>query len=394
MIRIMRLWLILLLPLWLMTSIAHAQTRGDMTFYEATTTYSGEQDTVLTFDASMVKRPASVESFNPPFHFQPIRQDTTGTCWAFASISFLESELARLGKGQIDLSEIFVVYYEYLEKARRFVQRRGNSGFMQGSEENATLLRIKQYGIVRAQDYTGLLEGQRFHSHDAMFDRMNAYLQFVKKQQLWNEDVVLSQIKMILNAHLGEPPATILINGRNVTPLEYATEILTIPVDDYVDLMSFKYAPFYTQAEYKVPDNWWHCKDYYNVPLDEWYKALVNAMKNGYTVAIGGDVTEIGKQGDKDIAIIPPFDIEPDRIDQDAREYRFNNQTSTDDHLLHVLGYQRYSVHDWFLIKDSGYSATQGKFKGYYFFRGDYIKLKMLTFLVHKDAVTDLLRKF
>jgi len=247
---------------------------------------------------------------------------------------------------------------------------------------------------VRVGDYTGLLEGQTYHSHDEMFDKMSAYLQFIEEQQLWDEEIVLSQIRVLLNAYIGEPPVTIDVDGKTVTPVQFANEILRLPLDSYVDLMSFKYAPFYTQAEYKVPDNWWHSKDYYNVPLDEWYGALVKAVKRGYTATIGGDVSEIGKQGEEDIAIIPPFDIDPERIDQDAREYRFYNETSTDDHLLHLLGYQRYAGSDWFLVKDSGYSATQGKFKGYYLFRGDYIKLKMLTYMVHRDAIAELLNKF
>jgi len=385
---------ILSLILIMSVSVVQAQKSGKVTYYKGVTTYSGKPDTVLTFDVSGVKRPASVESFNPLFHFDPIRQDTTGTCWAFASISFLESELFRLGKGKVDLSEIYVAYFEYIEKARRFVQKKGDSGFMQGSEENATLNRIKQYGIVRQQDYTGKLEGQLYHDHDDMFDEMNAYLEFIKEREMWDEDIALSQIRMILNSYLGEPPTTIVVNGEKMTPQEYAMNVLEIPLDDYVDFMSFKYAPFYEQGEYKVRDNWWHSDVYHNVPLKVWYAAIVNALNKGYTVAIGGDVSEIGKQGEEDIAIIPSFDIPFKLIDQDAREFRFDNETSADDHALHVVGYQRYAGHDWFLIKDSGYSATKGKFKGYYFYRDDYVKLKMLTFMVHKDAVKEVLEKF
>jgi bleomycin hydrolase len=158
--------------------------------------------------------------------------------------------------------------------------------------------------------------------------------------------------------------------------------------------MSFKYQPFFTKGSYRVPDNYWNSQDYHNVPLELWYRTIIKALKNGYTVGIGGDVSEIGKVGENDIAFIPEFDIPAKLINQDAREFRFTNKTSTDDHGVHVIGYQRYKKHDWFLIKDSGSSSNKGKFKGYYFFRGDFIRLKMLTFLVHKDAVTDLLTKF
>ena len=36
-------------------------------------------------------------------------QASTGTCWCFATTSFMESELLRMGKGTYDLSEMFIV---------------------------------------------------------------------------------------------------------------------------------------------------------------------------------------------------------------------------------------------------------------------------------------------
>jgi bleomycin hydrolase len=153
------------------------------------------------------------------------------------------------------------------------------------------------------------------------------------------------------------------------------------------------YAPFFQQGEYTVPDNWWHSADYYNVPLKEFYQAIADAVKNGYTVALGGDTSEVGKNGDEDVAIIPSFDIPAKLIDQSAREFRFKNKTSTDDHAIHLVGYKKLGDHTWFLIKDSGSSAQRGQLKGYYMYRDDYVKLKMLNFMVHKDAVLKLLNK-
>ncbi len=198
----------------------------------------------------------------------------------------------------------------------------------------------------------------------------------------------------MLNKHLGEPPTQITVDGQSLTPRQYFDQIVRLPLDDYLSCMSFKYQPFFTRGSYRVPDNYWHSQEYYNVPLDLWYQAIIRALQQGYTVGIGGDVSEIGKAGDVGVALIPDFDIPPEKINQDAREFRFDNQTSTDDHGVHLVGYQKYQGQDWFLIKDSGASAHKGKFKGYYFFRGDFLKLKMLTFTVHKDAVPELLQQF
>ena len=41
-------------------------------------------------------------------------QGNTGTCWCFASTSFIESELLREGKGKHDLSEMFIVKNVYI----------------------------------------------------------------------------------------------------------------------------------------------------------------------------------------------------------------------------------------------------------------------------------------
>jgi bleomycin hydrolase len=142
-----------------------------------------------------------------------------------------------------------------------------------------------------------------------------------------------------------------------------------------------------------VPDNWAHTTDYLNVPLDDWYAALKHAVQKGYTVAIGGDVSEPGYQGAENIAIVPAFDLPAEAITQSAREFRFTNHTTEDDHGLHVVGYLNQKGHDWFLVKDSARSSQRGKFPGYYFYRGDYVKLKMLTFMVSKEAVKDVMAK-
>jgi bleomycin hydrolase len=152
--------------------------------------------------------------------------------------------------------------------------------------------------------------------------------------------------------------------------------------------------PYYKQVEYEVPDNWWHNKDYYNVPLDEFMSALKNAIKNGYTMSLGGDVSEAGYLSLYGVAIVPTFDIPSEYIDESARQFRFSNKSTQDDHGLHVVGYMTKDGKDWYLIKDSGAGSRDGNNKGYYFYNEDYVKLKMMDFMVHKDAVKDLLKKF
>lgn len=354
---------------------------------------SGKTELKFSMDFSKVRAPKSLDEFTQLAHLSPIRQDTTGTCWAFATISLLESELARKGKPMVKLSEMYIVYWEYIEKVRQFVQKQGNSFFGEGSQHNAVLRQMKSHGLVRASDYNGLLAGAISHNHNKLFRELKNYLNFLKENNIWDENQAIAYTKLILNKYLGEPPETIIVDGKPMTPLQYMSDVLGINPDDYVCFISLMEAPFYQQAEYKVPDNWWHSSDYYNIPLDEFYGAIVKAVQHGFTVALGGDTSEPGKSAEHDIAIIPSFDLPGQAIDQSAREFRFKNNSSTDDHAVHLVGYKKLGRDTWFLIKDSGGSAFRGKLKGYFMFRDDYVRLKMLNFMVHKDAVSDLLEK-
>jgi bleomycin hydrolase len=368
-------------------------TTKNVVYYKAAK-FRGRERTYLATDLSTIEKPASPNEFTQYFHNPPVRQDNTSTCWSFATTSFFESELKRLGRGEFKLSELYTVYWEFLEKARGFIQRKGDQLFTAGSEHNAVIARMKKYGAVPASAYSGLLPGQTEHDHSQLHKEIETYLMFCKKHGYWDEDKAISYVKSILNKYLGAPPETVQVEGRTITPKEYLDKVLQLPLDDYVSLISFKYIPFYTKGEFRVPDNWWHSEEYYNVPLDEFYDAIVGALKNGFTVDFGGDISEPGISGENDIAIIPTFDIHPQLIDQDSREFRYSEKTSTDDHAIHAVGIKDAGNHTWFLIKDSGGSAQRGLFPGYYMYRDDYVKLKMLMITVHKDAVTDLLAKF
>ncbi len=349
----------------------------------------GEQkkEKTLRFDVSRIVRPASLEAFKPYFHFPPVRQYNTGTCWSFSTTSYMESEVFRLTGQKIKLSEIFTVYHEYLEKTRYFVQQRGEKEITEGSESNAVTRIMKKFGAVPEEAYCGVLSPDGRHDHSRMFKEIRDLLAFVKDHDLWDEEEVVAQVRVILDKYLGSPPTSVIYAGKTMTPKEFLANVLRLNLDDYVEIMSTLAAPFYTQAEFKVADNWWHDSSYYNVPLTEWYATLKGVIQNGYTVAIGGDVSEPGLYGFEDLAVVPDFDIPQKYIDQSSREFRINNETTGDDHGIHLVGFAQAGGRDWFLIKDSGSSSNWGKFKGYYFYRDDYVRLKMLEFQVHKDAV-------
>jgi len=327
-----------------------------------------------------------------------ISQGNAGSCWAYSTVSMYESEVKRLQDKEVKLSEIYVVYWEYVEKAKRFVEKRGESLFDHGSEGNAVARIFEQYGVVPMSEYTGLINGRKYHSHDAMYTEMMGYLNSVKANNAWNEELVIETIKDIMNHHIGTPPNKFVVEGKKYTPKSYMNDYLKINPNDYVEILSCKQEVYWKQVEYKVPDNWWHNADYYNVPLDNYMDVLKKSIKAGYTVSIGGDVSESGFSRGTQVALIPTYDIPSEYIDEDSRQFRFSNKTTTDDHGMHLVGYLEKDGVTWFLIKDSSSGSRNNDHNipefGYYFFHEDYVKLKMMGFTIHKDAVKDLLKNF
>lgn len=353
-----------------------------------------EKKKTFQLDFSGMDIPKSKDEFTSYWYNDPVSQGRTGTCWCFSTTSYFESEVYRLQQKKVKLSEMYTVYCEYVEKAKRFVEERGNSAFDEGSEANAVPRIWKMYGAVPEEAYTGLLPGQEFYDHKELIKEMKSYLDNLKSTSAWDEEEAVKVIKSILNHYIGTPPTEFYYEGTKYSPKEFLNNYLNLKLDNYVDILSYLQKPYYQQVEYEVPDNWWHSKDYYNVPLDAFMEALKNAIRNGYTMALGGDVSEAGYDSWNKVGVVPTFDIPSEDIDENARQFRFSNGTTTDDHGIHLVGYKEKDGKDWYLIKDSGSGSRNTGDKGFYFYQEDYVKLKMMDFMVHKDAVENLLKKF
>jgi bleomycin hydrolase len=347
----------------------------------------------MNFDGKQI--PQSLDEFTIVEAENPISQGNTGTCWCFSTTSFYESEILRLTGKTINLSELYPVYFEYLEKAKGYINTRGKTHLGEGSETNAVQRMMDWYGIVPAKAYEGKPSEQPYYNHEKMFGEFEAYLKNCKRINFWDEAAIISNIKSILNHYMGAPPTSFKYNGKSYTPKSFLKNVTKLEPSNYVDFMSLMQKPYWSQEEYKVPDNWWKSDAYYNIPLDEFMFAVKNAIENGYSISIGGDVSESGYSSTHDVAMVPSYDIPSEFIDENARQFRFSNGTTTDDHAIHLIGYKIDKTGDWwFLIKDSGSGARNGNFPGYYFYHEDFVKLKMMTFTIHKDAVKATLDKF
>ncbi len=352
---------------------------------------SKDQREHLTLDFSSVSLPGNPGDYNAQWHNAPLSQGATGTCWCFATISFLESEAYRLKGRQLKFSEMYIVYWEYVARAEYFVDHRGDMYFGQGSEANAVTRTMKIHGLVPAGQYTGLKAGQRFHDHGALAQEVRSYLDFIRENNMWDRQAVVSNVRSTLDHYLGPPPQEVSFEGKRTSPLSFMQDVAGLNPDDYYCFMSTRALPYDQKGELKEPDNWWHNDDYYNIPLDDFSALLKQALGQGYSVAFCGDNSEPGYDRFSEVSIIPSFDIPGEHIDANAREFRLYNGSTTDDHCMHMVGHTNLDGRDWYLIKDSASSGFDGPNKGYRFMRDDYVKLKVMAVMTHKDAARKVL---
>ncbi len=344
-----------------------------------------EERTLLAALAGM-NYPESVDIFNSQFHFSPRHQGLTSSCWAHSGISFIESEVQKKQALEIKLSVMYVVYHEYLEKAVAFIESRGKQKLRLGSQISGVFDIADTWGLVPEADYSGNPTPEGFDT-GPMTDELRAYLDRLSEQDLWDEDIAVPAVRAILDKHMGAVPETISYAGKTYTPKNFYKKVLKFRPMQYTAIQSTLSHPYFEYRELTFPDNWRHDDMYLNLPVDAFYDAVRRAVKDGFTVPIGGDTSEPGYNRYAGIAFIPVADIPADLIDDDAREYRIYSGSTGDDHAVHIVGYAEFNGEDWFLIKDSSRSAYTSGHPGYYFYRGDYIRLKMLMAVVPNDYV-------
>ena len=341
-------------------------------------------------------------------------QASSGTCWSFSGLGFFEAELLRMGKPEVDLSEMFVVHHSYSDKADKYVRMNGTCNFGGGGSFYDVCYVMKNYGIVPESVMTGLNYGEEKHKHAELDALTDAYAKVIvsnpnkKLSTAWKVG-----FDGILDAYLGQCPKEFTVAGKKFTPLAYE-QSLGLNLDDYVSLTSFMHHPYYTQFAIEIPDNWRNSESY-NLPLNEFMQVFDNAIDKGYCIAWASDVSEKGFTR-KGIAVNPEVkkanlpgtdqakwlgmsqkDMEDKlfkcdspqtemKITPEVRQEGFDNQQTTDDHGMVIYGTAKdQNGTKYYLVKNSW--GIDSKYKGIWYASESFVMDKTIDIMVHKDAV-------
>jgi bleomycin hydrolase len=309
-------------------------------------------------------------------------QYTSPTCWAFGSNSLFETDfLKRTGK-TVDLSEMFIARYGYIDKLRQYLKTKGKTYYAGGGQFRDVLRVIKFYGMVPEFVYPGKARGQIYHDHTNLDTAMKKLADNMLLQNI--EDISYSELQIIndtLDQYLGPVPTSFVYAGRSYTPKSFATDYMQFLADDYVELTSFSDQPLY--RKFLLNDKYnWAFDSMYNVSLKDMQMVVDSALALGVSVGWEGDVTNQGFDYLKGIAI-----SNTDSIDVDsARVVNYRKEVTERDHMLHIIGKASDKQQQTFYLMKNSWGKTNN-LDGYMFMQLPYFKLNSVIVMVHKSAL-------
>ena len=329
-------------------------------------------------------------------------QGSSGTCWSYSGNSFIESEMIRMGKKPVEISQIYTARNAYIEKGRNYVRMHGAVTLGDGGAFHDVINMYKKYGAVPQMVYSGLNYG----TDKNKFAEMAAIMEGVLTATVKNPNGELTPnwekaYTAVIDSYLGEAPKSFDYNGKKYTPETFAKDIIGINADDYVEISSLQEYPYYSKFVLMVPDNW-AFDQVYNVKINELTDIIDNALKTGYSVAWGGDVSEKSFSWKNGVAFVPEKkynDMTTEEkadlfngpknelvITEELRQKAFDNYTTTDDHGMHIIGLSKdQNGKEYYIVKNSW--GASNDYKGYLFMTKEFVKYKTTDIMLHKGGV-------
>jgi bleomycin hydrolase len=325
-------------------------------------------------------------------------QAMTGTCWCFSTTSLVESQLLKNSAAEIDLSEMYSVRNTYIDKAKNYLLRQGKTQFGEGGLGHDLINAITKYGAMPEDVYSGLKQGQTQHNHQELVSSLKKYLDTVLRMANVPADWQTGYTK-ILDSMLGAPPEKFKYQGKEYTPKTFAETVLKFNADDYVYITSFTHHPYYTPFIVEVPDNFSNGA-YYNLPLEEMLQVTKDALSSGFSVMWDADVSNNGFQQRMGAAVnfnnLPTgagkkSDLlsgaaKDGKWDATIRQQLFENLTTQDDHLMHIVALEKTKTGaSFFRVKNSW--GDVGPYHGYINVSEGYFAINTITLIIPKAGI-------
>lgn len=322
----------------------------------------------------------------------PIKsQGRSGTCWSYSTTSFIESEVLRLGGPSLDLSEMFFVRGAYQNKAKEYVMVHGKGNFSEGGQAHDVMAVLADKGMALDEAYPGKKTDDK-HNHSELVSTQKVVLDnFMSQRGAHPSDVWYTVQNALLDVFLGAEISSFDYEAENVTTKAFADQ-MKINADNYIELTSYSHHPFYNKVRLEVPDNWSHDL-YYNLPLDELMQVMDQAILNGFSFVWDGDVSEKAFSHKQGYAMVPekewlgPVLQKEKNIDQEYRQQQFMSWNSTDDHLMHIVGFSKDQKGNIYYKTKNSWGTKSNDFGGYLYMSESYMRLHTVAIMIHKDAL-------
>lgn len=313
----------------------------------------------------------------------PIKdQQSTGICWTFATTSFIETEALRLGKEPVVLSPLYYVAPTYIDKGEKYIRMNGKSSFSPGDLTFSVLKYYKKYGAVPQSVWSGKKDSTAKYDHGkmdkALLEKVNYYVNSGRGKMTAQE--YRNEMDKILTQTMGRAPETFIYHQKQYTPETFAKEMVGIKPEDYVEITSYSHHPFYSKFILEIESNW-NNNYYLNLPIDDFSSVIDYALIHNYSVCWDGDAY-------RDPGFNDGFAVLNDTVNsitQLKRQIDFDNYTTIDQHNMHIVGIaENDKGKRFYIIKNSSDAKNCG---GYLYMSKEYLLLKTISVMVHKDAI-------
>lgn len=263
-------------------------------------------------------------------------QERSGRCWLFSGLSILSLEaMKKLNLKTFELSEIFQMFWDKLEKANYFLENmietraepldgRLVSSLLSdpipdGGQWNMFVNVIKKYGVVPKTFMPETANSSNSDPMNALLaSKLREYSKALREMKGTSESELrekkgefMEEFYRMLCINLGTPPETFYWEWRdkdglfhrrgNLTPLQFYNEYVGTELEDFVGIINAPNKAFNTLYTVQYLSNMvgGHDTRFLNVDLKTMKKATIEMIKGNHAVWFGCDVgkmlqTEMG----------------------------------------------------------------------------------------------------